>query len=188
MQRQSRHTHHHSYHATYQLFVPPNLIFGESDLFFCLRQLDDPGVRMLVARRPPGCWREPFFLDFSLFLSFCQGTLLATFGFLGCFFSWLGFGNDLHCSGHRGLRPLIPVLRQVRAGCTGFDGEDRCSPAPVWGGVPSGGLCGGAVGCPAVRDGRRCTTTRAPLSPGGPYFASPLLRCFLSLACLWRGR
>jgi hypothetical protein len=70
-----------------------------------------------------------------------QGTLLATL-FFASSFSWLDLGNDLHCSGHRGLWPLIPVLRQVRAGCTGFDGEDHCSPTPRWCGVPSGGMGG----------------------------------------------
>ena len=87
---------------------------------------------MLVTRRPPGCWRvSPFSLTFLFFVSFCQGTLLATFGFLECFVSWLGFGNDLHCSGHRGVRPLIPALRQVRARCTGFDGETVAPPRHV---------------------------------------------------------
>ena len=66
-----------------------------------------------------------------------QGTLLATLLFASSF-SWLDLGNDLHCGGHRvrqplwGWRHLIPVLRQVRAWCTGCAGEDNHSTTPRW--------------------------------------------------------
>ena len=144
---------------------------------------------MLVARRPPGCWRvSPFSLTFLFFVSFCQGTLLATFGFLWCFFSWLGFGIDLHCSGHRGLRPLIPVLRQVRAGCTGFDGEDRCFTRATLRWCAERGIGWWSCGVPGRKRRAAVHNRSGPFVSGWSILCFPLFRCFLSLACLWRGR